>query len=187
MKRIIVMVALACLTSLPPVTSVAQPQPADCKPAHQSIVSLNYLSEPVVTAIDTKTGDANWERQRAIYERTLELSKIARHYEGNYKTSGYDLESRLIDAKYSVALAEVDQLADRNLQQADAKIKEARHDVRSALEEAKASEKPPIETLEGRLHRVKLVVTQCHGQSRGENRYQYEKLLSSFSRVIRAL
>jgi hypothetical protein len=187
MKHFIVMAAITCLTALPPVTSVAQPQPADCSPAHRSIVSLNYLSEPVFSAIATETGDANWERQRAIFERTLELSKLARHYEGNYKASDYDLKARLIEAKYSVALAEVDQVADRNLQQADTKIKEARRDVQNALEEAKASEKPPIESLEGRLHRVKLVVTQCHGQSRGENRYQYEKLLTSFSRVIRAL
>ena len=187
MKRFIIMAALACLTALPPVVSSAQPQPADCEPAHKSIIALNYLSEPIFSAIDTETGDANWERQRAIYERTLELSKLARHYEGNYKTSGYDLESRLIDAKYSVALAEVDQLAERNLQQADARIKEARRDVQSALMEAKTTEKRPIESLEGRLHSVKLVVTQCHGQSRGEDRYQYERLISSFSRVIRAL
>jgi len=187
MKRFIIMAALACLTALPPVASSAQPQPADCEPAHRSIIALNYLSEPVFSAIETETGDANWERQRAIYLRTLELSKLARHYEGNYKASGYDLESHLIDGKYSVALAEVDQMADRNLKQADAKIKEANRDVQSALAEAGTQQKSPIESLEGSLHRVKLSVSQCHGQSRGENRYRYESLLSSFSRVIRAL
>ncbi len=187
MKRFIIMAALACLTALPPVVSSAQPQPADCEPAHKSIIALNYLSEPIFSAIDTETGDANWERQRAIYLRTLELSKLARHYVGNFKASGYDLEARLIGAKYSIALAEVDQLADRKVKRANAEIKEAKRDVQTALAEAKASQKSPIESLEGRLHRVKLSVTQCHGQSRGENRYQYERLLSSFSRVIRAL
>ena len=187
MNRFIVMAALTCSIALPPSANAAQPQPADCIPATHSIVALNYLSEPIMSVIATETGDVNWERQRAIYDRTLELSKLARHYEGNFKVSGYDLESRLIDAKYNIALAEVEQVAERNLKQADAKFKGARRDLQIALAEAKAAQKPFIDSLAGRLHRVKLSVTQCHGQSRGENRYQYERLLSSFSRVIRAL
>lgn len=185
MKHFIVMVALAGLTAVS-TTAGAMPRQhcgCDCIPTSVPSTVLNELSEPVGNAMDSETGDVRWERAQAVAERDREYSAVERrHNDQDYRVASY-----LIDAQYDVASAEIEQVALRKVSPATKDIDVARTEIDRALQAAKPKQRPPLSSLRDQLRRADLATTLCHGQSRGEDRYQYERLKTSLRRAVSAL
>jgi len=133
--------------------------------------------------MDSETGDARWENAQAMAERDREYSKIERqHNEQDYRTA-----SHLIDAQYDVTNAEIDQVVRRQLKPAIKDLHAARAELDDAIKVAQNKQRPPLTALWDNLQRTELVTTLCHGQSRGEDRYQYERFKASLRQEIRTL
>ena len=188
MKHFIVMVALAGLTTTS-ITAGAMPRKhcdCDCIPTTVSSSVLNELSRPVGNAMDSETGDPRWEHAQAVAERDREYSAIEHKNKGHYDQD-YRVASPLIDAQYDIASAEIEQVVLRKLQPATKDLSAAQTELDKALQTAQPKQRPPLTSLWDQLQRADLATTLCHGQSRGEDRYQYERLKASIRREIRAL
>jgi len=141
----------------------------------------------VENAILSDPGDPYWERQRASYERSLELSKLAREYQGDYGARGYDVALHVIRAKYNIVLAEIAQVDNRDLKRSSDKMAEAARQLQDAFLMAQGKQKTAIASLQDQLHLVSRSVSLCHGQSRGDNRGQYLSLFSAVAGMTRSL
>jgi len=181
MKYFIVLVALAGLFAVS-VRAGAMQQP-DCKPTSIPISVLNELSQPEDDAIDSETGDARWERARAIAERDREYSAVERQHDDE----AYRVASHLINAQFNIAQVEIAQVVLHNVPRAMTDFNVAQGQLDGALQEASPKQRLPLECLWDQMQRVELVATLCHGQSRGEDRFQYERLKAALRREIRAI
>ena len=133
--------------------------------------------------MDSETGDARWEHAQAVAERDREYSAVERqHHEQLYRVA-----SHLIDAQYDISSAEIKQVVLRKLRPAIKDLDVARSELDKALRAAQPKQRQPLVSLWDQLQRVDLATTFCHGQSRGEDRYQYERLNASIRREIRSL
>jgi hypothetical protein len=185
MKHSIVMIVLAGLTAIS-MTAGATPRnnwDCDCTSTLVSPTVLNEIAKPMGSAMDSETGDSRWERAQAVAERDREYSAV----EHRQNDQDYRVASHLIDAQYDVASAEIEQVVLRKVQPAIQDFVAARNEIDGALQVAHAKQRPPLTSLWDQLQRVDLVNTLCHGQSRGEDRYQYERLKASLRREIRAI
>ena len=188
MKHFIVMIALAGLTTTS-ITAGAMPRQhcdCDCIPTTVSASVLNELSRPVGNAMDSETGDPRWEHAQAVAERDREYSAVEHKNKGHYDQD-YRVASPLIDAQYDIASAEIAQVVLRKVQPAAQDISAARTEINKALQAALPKQRPRLIPLWDQLQRVDLVSTLCHGQSRGEDRFQYERLKLALRSEIRAL
>jgi hypothetical protein len=186
MKHFIVMVALAGLTTTS-ITAGAMPrQHCDCIPTTVSVSVLNELSRPVGNAMDSETGDPRWEHAQAVAERDREYSAVEHKNKGHYDQD-YRVASPLIDAQYDIASAEIAQVVLRKVQPAAQDISAARTELNQALQAALPKQRPRLIPLWDQLQRVDLASTLCHGQSRGEDRFQYERLKLALRSEIRTL
>ena len=185
MKHFIVMVALAGLTAVSTTVGAMPRQQCDCdcRSTPISPTVLDELSSPVGDAMDSETGDARWEHAQAVAERDREYSAVERqHHEQLYR-----VVSHLIDAQYDISSAEIKQVVLRKLRPAIKDLDVARSELDKALRAAQPKQRQPLVSLWDQLQRVDLATTFCHGQSRGEDRYQYERLNASIRREIRSL
>jgi len=188
MKHFIVMIALAGLTTTS-ITAGAMPRQhcdCDCIPSTVSASVLNELSRPVGNAMDSETGAPRWEHAQAIAERDREYSALEHKNKGRYDQD-YRVASPLIDAQYDITSAEIAQVVLRKVQSATQDISAAQTDLNKALQAALPKQRPKLIPLWDQLQRVDLASTLCHGQSRGEDRFQYERLKASLSREIHML
>ena len=188
MKHFIVMIALAGLTTTS-ITASAMPRQhcdCDCIPTTVSASVLNELSRPVGNAMDSETGDARWEHAQAIAARDREYSAIEHRNHGRYDQD-YRVASPLIDAQYDITSAEIAQVVLRKMQPATQEISAAQTELNKALQAALPKQRPKLTTLWDQLQRVDLVSTLCHGQSRGEDRFQYERLKAALRSEIHTL
>jgi hypothetical protein len=188
MKHFIVMVALTGLTTTS-ITAGAMPRQhcdCDCIPTTVPTTVLNELSQPAGNVMDSETGDERWEHAQAVAERDREYSAVAHRNNGHYDRD-YRVASPLIDAQYAIATAEIAQVVLRKVQPATQDISVAQTELNKALQAALPKQRSKLTTLWDRLQRVDLANTLCHGQSRGEDRYQYERLKASLRQEIRAL
>jgi len=183
MKHFIVPVALALLSVI--AMSAEATQQSDCNPTTISSGVLDELSQPAGNAMDSETDDARWEEARAIAERVREYSAIERRHNDH----AYRVASHLIDAQYDIAQAEIAQVVLHNVRLAARDFGQARDELASALRETASQSKrrASVAALRDQLQRTDLGTTLCHGQSRGEDRYQYERLKASIRRVIGTL
>lgn len=183
MRGLIVTAALAGLTAAPP--AVRGAEPATCTPANQSAAVLDQASRPVQNGLVAETGRRRpyWARQRASYARDLQLSRLAREYQGDYDVRGYDVASRLIRAKYNVELAQIAQVGERDLDQASDKLQEAARQLQGAFLMAQGERKSAIGSLQDSLATVTRSVSLCQGPSGGDNRAHYQSLLSDIDGV----
>jgi hypothetical protein len=185
MKQFIVMVALAGLTTVS-ITAGAMPRQqcdCDCRSTSISPAVLNELAQPVGNAMDSETGDARWEHAQAVATRDREYSTVERQH----NDQDYRVASHLIDAQYDIASAEIQQVVLRKVRPAIKDLSVAQTEIDKALQTAQPKQRPPLTSLWDQLQRADLATTLCHGQSRGEDRYQYERLKTSIRREIRAL
>lgn len=186
MKHFIVMVALVGITAISTPVSAMQRQHYDCRATSISPGILNQLSEPVGNAMYSETGDARWEHARAVAARDREYSDV--EYRNNGRVDqDYKLASPLIDAKYLIASAEMEQVVNRKLTSAVNDLNAARGELDRALEVARPKQRLLLDSLWDSLQRTDLATTLCHGQSRGEDRYQYQRLEASLRREIHTL
>ena len=185
MKLFFVAVALAGFTliSIPAGAVPRQHCDCDCRPTPISPAALNELSQPVGNAMDGETGDARWEHAQAVAERDRQYSAVE-HRDNGHADQDYKVASPLIDAQYDIASAEIDQVVRSELTPAVKDLNAARLELDKALEAARPQQRPRLTALWDNLQRTDLAATLCHGQSRGEDRYQYERLKASLRREI---
>jgi hypothetical protein len=188
MKHFIVMVALAGLTmiSIPAGAMPRQHCDCDCRATSISPAVLNELSQPVGNAMDSETGDARWEHAQAVAERDRQYSAVEHRNDGHVDQD-YKVASPLIDAQYDIAGAEIDQVVKGKLAPAVKDLNAARRELDDALKAARPNQRPPLTALWDSLQRTDLATTLCHGQSRGEDRYHYERFKASLRREIHIL
>jgi len=185
MKHFVVMVALAGLTTVS-ITAGAMPRQqcdCDCRSTPISPVVLDELSQPVGNAMDSETGDARWEHAQAVAARDREYSRV----EYQHNAQDYRVASHLIDARYDITSAEIDQVVLSKVKPTVKDLRAAQREINKALQAARPKQRPPLISLWDSLQRSDLATTLCHGQSRGEDRYQYERLKASLRREIRTL
>ncbi|MEJ2553076.1 MAG: hypothetical protein P8079_03435 [Gammaproteobacteria bacterium] len=116
-------------------------------------------------------------------DRDIEYSDV--EYRNNGRVDhDYKLASPLIDAKYYIVSAEIEQVVNRRLTSAVNDLNAARGELDRALEVARPKQRPLLDALWDSLERTDLATTLCHGQSRGEDRYQYLRLEASLRREI---
>ena len=188
MKQFIVMIALTGLT-MTSIAAGAMPRQhcdCDCIPTAVSASVLNELSRPVGNAMDSETGDPRWEHAQAVAERDREYSAVDHRNKGHYDQD-YRVASPLIDAQYDIASAEIAQVVLRKVQPAAQDISAARTELNKALQAALPKQRQRLIPLWDQLQRVDLASTLCHGQSRGEDRFQYERLKLALRSEIRTL
>ena len=188
MKHFIVMVALAGLTAIstPAGAMPRQHCDCDCRSTPISPTVLNELSQPVGNAMDSETGDARWEHAQAVAERDRQYSAVE-HRDNGHVDQDYKVASPLIDAQYDITSAEIKQVVLRQVKPAIEDLGSAQRELDKALEIARPKQRPPLSSLWDSLQRTDLATTLCHGQSRGEDRYQYERLKASLRREIHML
>lgn len=155
----------------------------DCRPTMISSTVLDELSQPDGTAKDAETGDVRWERAQAVAERDREYSAAEHRYDDH----DYRVASYLIDAQYDIASAEIEQVELNKVGTAGKDLDVARSEIDKALKVAKAKQRPPLDFLWDKLQKVALATTLCHGQSRGEDSYQYLSLKASLQHSIGVL
>jgi len=188
MKHFIVMIALAGLTTTS-ITAGAMPRQhcdCDCIPTTVSASVLNELSLPVGNAMDSETGAPRWEHAQAVAERDREYSAVEHRNKGRYDQD-YRVASPLIDAQYDISSAEIAQVVLRKVRPATQDISAAQTELNKALQAALPKQRPKLIPLWDQLQRVDLASTLCHGQSRGEDRFQYERLKFALRSEIRTL
>jgi len=185
MKDFIGMVALVGFTLIATPAGAMPRQYCDCDCRNGSILPavLDQLSQPVGDAMDSETGDVRWEHAQAIAARDREYSRI----EHQHNDQDYRLASPLIDAQYDISSAEIAQVAKRQVKPAIKDFNAARAELDKAIKIAHPTQRQPLTALRDSLKRTDLVTTLCHGQSRGEDRYQYERFKASLRREIRTL
>jgi len=183
MKHFIVSVALAFSSVISMATDATQQ--SVCKPSSIPSGALDELSQPVGNAMDSETDDVRWESARAVAERSREYSVIERQHDDN----AYRVASHLIDAQYDISQAEIAQVVLHNVRLAMRDFDQARNELDGALRVAqgKSKQRASVAALRDQLQRADLGTTLCHGQSRGEDRYQYERLKASIRQAVRAL
>jgi hypothetical protein len=188
MKHFIVMVALAGLTAIstPAGAMPRQNCDCDCRVTSISPAVLDELSQPVGNAMESETGDARWEHAQAVAERDRQYSAVERRDNGRVDQD-YKVASPLIDAQYDISSAETDQVVLQKLTPAVKDLRAARRELDKALEVALPKQRPLLTSLWDGLQRTDLATTLCHGQSRGEDRYQYERFKAALRREIRSL
>ena len=188
MKQFIVLAALACLStvSLPVGAMPRQHCNCDCLSTKISPSVLDELSRPEGNAMDAETGDADWDQAQAMAERDREYSTVE-HRDKGHVDQRYKVAAPLIDAQYAVSSAEIDQVVKGQVKPAVKDLDAARGDIDKALKVARPQQRPPLTALWDDLQRADLSATLCHGQSLGEDRYQYERVKASLRREIRTL
>ena len=182
MKYFIVIVALVSLSLISRTSSamVRQHCNCDCEPTSISASVLNEMSQPIGNSIRFETFATRWEHAQAIAERDRQYESVERQH----NKQEYRVASHLIDAQYDVTNAEIDQVVLDKVRKANEDLTLARTQINEALRDASLKQRPPITHLWDHLQRVDLVTTLCHGQSLGEDRYQYGRIVRSFKHVV---
>lgn len=142
-------------------SAIAARPASDCPAATLSPLTSNELADLV-----------RWARERALAERTQEYHVFE---EGHHGDQIERLASHLIDARYHVAIAEIDQLELGQVQQARDELRQARRNLDQAMKEATASQRPTLVRASERLQRIERVQAACGAPAREEARYFYQR------------
>ena len=155
-------VLLLIAAGLSVTASVVAARPADeCPVVTLSPLTANELADLV-----------RWGRERALAERTQEYHIFE---EGHHGDQIERLASHLIDARYHVAIAEIDQLDLGQVQQARDELRQARRNLDQAMKEAMAGQRPTLVHASERLQRIERVPAACGAPAREEARSFYQR------------
>lgn len=169
MYRSMLLLAAAGLSLVGSTVAAAE---TDCRPG-LSVLTASEFKDYV-----------QWGRERAVAERTLEYH----NFEETHHDDRLDqLASHLTDARYHVALAEIEQLELGRTQQARDELRQASQDIDEVMKGVTPDQRSKLAHAKEAVQRIEKNAVACNAPAREEARYFYKRAELALHQVLKML